>query len=74
MAKAREVAAQLAAKPPVAMRLNKQRFRELTEADFLDAEQAGARIQSEAFASGEPQQMMRRFFEVRAERKQQPVS
>jgi len=70
MAKAKEVAAELAAKPPVAMRLNKQRLRELTEAGFLEAEQAGARIQSEAFASGEPQEMMRRFFEARAERKQ----
>jgi enoyl-CoA hydratase/carnithine racemase len=71
MAKAKEVAAELGAKPPIAMRLNKQRFRELTEAGFVDAEQAGMRIQSEAFDSGEPQEMMRRFFEVRAERKQQ---
>jgi enoyl-CoA hydratase/carnithine racemase len=69
MTRAREVAAQLAAKPPVAMRLNKQRFRELTETGFLDAEQAGARIQSEAFASGEPRAMMEQFFAVRAERK-----
>ena len=70
MVKAKEVAAELGAKPPIAMRLNKQRFRELTEASFRDAEQAGMRIQSEAFESGEPQEMMRRFFEVRAERKQ----
>jgi enoyl-CoA hydratase/carnithine racemase len=69
MAKSKEVAAELGAKPPTAMRLNKQRFRELTEASFLDAEQAGMRIQSEAFESGEPQEMMRRFFQVRAERK-----
>lgn len=63
------VARELAAKPPVAMRLNKQRFRELTEAGFQEAEAAGARIQREAFASGEPQAEMAKFFAERKARK-----
>ena len=64
--KAMEIAAELAAKPPVAMRLNKQRFAEATEAGFEDALAAGTRIQKEAYASGEPQKMMEAFFAKRA--------
>jgi enoyl-CoA hydratase/carnithine racemase len=63
------VAAELAAKPPVAMRLNKQRFAEMTQAGFEDALAAGSRIQREAYASGEPQRMMEAFFAERAARK-----
>ena len=66
MVKAKDVARELAAKPPIAMRLNKRRFRELTEAGFLEAEAAGKAIHAEAFASGEPQAMMERFFADRA--------
>jgi len=58
--------AELAAKPPVAMRLNKQRFREVTEAGFRDCLDAGIRIQRESFATGEPARMMAEFFAVRA--------
>ena len=68
MAKAREIAALLAAKPPIAMRLNKQRFREMTEAGFLDAIAAGRRIQREAYESGEPQAWMEAFFAKRTRR------
>jgi enoyl-CoA hydratase/carnithine racemase len=68
MAKAREVAETLAAKPPVAMRLDKRRFREVTQAGFDEALEAGHRIQQEAYATGEPQAMMARFFETRAKR------
>ncbi|HZS82539.1 MAG TPA: enoyl-CoA hydratase/isomerase family protein [Stellaceae bacterium] len=68
MAKAREVAALLAAKPPIAMRLNKQRFREMTEAGFRDAIEAGRRIQREAYESGEPQAWMESFFAKRTRR------
>ena len=67
--KANEVAAELAEKPPVAMRLNKQRFAEATEPGFNDALAAGSRIQKEAYASGEPQRMMEEFFAARAKRK-----
>jgi len=55
MAKAYEVAEMLAAKPPIAMKLNKQRFRELSEPGFQEAIAAGRRAQKEAYASGEPQ-------------------
>lgn len=66
MPKAREVAAMLASKPPIAMRLNKRRFREVTQPAFDEAFAAGARIEAEAFASGEPQAAMERFFAERA--------
>ncbi|AXE94953.1 enoyl-CoA hydratase/isomerase family protein [Paraburkholderia sp. 22099] len=65
-AKALEIATELAAKPPVAMRLDKQRFREMTEPGFRDAIAAGARIQREAYDSGEPARMMEAFFRERA--------
>jgi hypothetical protein len=48
------------------MRLNKQRFAEVTQAGFEDALSAGTRIQKEAYASGEPQKMMEAFFTRRA--------
>jgi enoyl-CoA hydratase len=65
-AKALEIATELAGKPPVAMRLDKQRFREMTEPSFRDAIEAGARIQREAYDSGEPARMMEAFFRERA--------
>ena len=68
MEKAREVAAALAAKPPLAMRLTKRRFREISEPDFAEAFAAGAAIEAEAFDSGEPQREMEQFFAVRAAR------
>jgi enoyl-CoA hydratase len=60
------LAEELAAKPPVAMRLNKARFREVTEAGFRDCLEAGMRVQRESFASGEPVRMMEKFFAERA--------
>lgn len=74
MTKAKVLAAELAAKPPIAMKLNKRRFRQLTEPGFLEAEAAGKVIQSEAFATGEPQAMMARFFAERAAKKSQARS
>lgn len=62
---------ELAAKPPVAMRLNKARFREVTEAGFRDCLVAGMRVQRESFASGEPARMMEKFFADRAAKKRQ---
>ncbi len=55
------LAGELAAKPPVAMRLNKRRFRELTETGFREALDAGARAQAEAYGTGEPARMMAAF-------------
>lgn len=62
------LAEELAAKPPVAMRLNKKRFRELTEPGFREAMEAGTRIQKEAYATGEPARMMERFLTRRKQR------
>lgn len=59
------LAAELAAKPPVAMRLNKKRFREITEPGFRDALEAGTRFQMEAYATGEPARMMEEFLNRR---------
>jgi enoyl-CoA hydratase/carnithine racemase len=70
--RALEVAAALAAKPRVAMRLNRQRFAETNEAGFQEALTAARRISAEAFASGEPQAMMARFFEARRARRADP--
>jgi len=64
-AEAMNLARELAAKPPVAMRLDKQRFREMTEAGFRDCLEAGARIQRESYASGEPARMMEAFLSRR---------
>lgn len=59
----------LASKPVGAMRLNRQRIAEVTQQGFDDAMRAGIRIQTEAYASGEPQAMMEKFFAERAARK-----
>lgn len=69
MAKALEVAKMLASKPPIAMRLNKRRFREVTQPAFDEAFLNGRRIQEEAYASGEPQAAMEAFFAARARAK-----
>lgn len=68
---AMDLARLLASKPPVAMRLDKQRFREMTEAGFRDCLEAGIRIQQEAYSSGEPARMMEKFLAERAARSDQ---
>lgn len=65
MDKAIEVAESLAAKPPNAMRLTKKRFREMTGAGFEETMAAAARLQAEAYATGEPQRIMAEFAEKR---------
>jgi enoyl-CoA hydratase/carnithine racemase len=70
LAKAKEVARELAQKPPIAMKLNKKRFRQITQAGFDEAMEAGGPIQHEAYSSGEPQKWMAKFFAERAMRKQ----
>lgn len=69
MAKAREIAALLADKPPIAMALDKQRFREVTQAGYDDALASGTRIQRQAYGTGEPQAMMEKFLAQRAARR-----
>jgi enoyl-CoA hydratase/carnithine racemase len=66
MSQALQTANLLAAKPPIAMRLTKQRFREATEQGFQDMLSAGVRIQRESYATGEPQAMMREFLSMRS--------
>ncbi|MFK3973394.1 enoyl-CoA hydratase/isomerase family protein [Pseudomonas sp. NPDC087358] len=66
--KAMEIAQELAAKPPVAMRLDKQRFREMSEEGFKSCIEAGRRLQKEAYDSGEPARMMEEFFRKRAKK------
>jgi enoyl-CoA hydratase/carnithine racemase len=69
MPKAREIARLMADKPPIAMRLNKHRFRQVTQDAFDEAFRNGGAIQAEAYASGEPQETMRKFFAERAARR-----
>jgi len=69
MPKAREVAAMLAAKPPMAMRLTKRSLREMTQAAYEEAFARGEAIEAEAYAAGEPQEYMRRFFADRQAKK-----
>jgi len=56
----------LASKPQVAMRLTKQRFREVTEQGFQEVLGAAARIHREGYATGEPQAVMQGFLDERA--------
>ena len=69
MPKARDVAVMMAVKPVTAFRLNKQRFRQVTQEAFDEAFRNGGQIQAEAYASGEPQETMRQFFAERAARR-----
>lgn len=69
MEEALSLAEELAAKPPVAMRLNKARFREVTEAQFRDCLAAGVRNQRISYATGEPARMMEEFLATRAARR-----
>jgi enoyl-CoA hydratase/carnithine racemase len=54
----------LGTRPPQAIRLTKQRMRELTEAQFADILVAAKRYQRLAYESGEPQRTMPRLLET----------
>lgn len=69
LAKALSIAEDLMAVPPVAMRLTKERLRALTQPGFDDATAAGIRYSLEAYATGEPQRIMKGFLAARAARK-----
>ncbi len=60
-AKALEIAAELAAKPPLAFRLTKRRICAATQAAFDETIEAARLLHREAFDSGEPQRVMERF-------------
>ena len=65
LSKALALATSLSALGKTAMRLTKRRFRELTQPGFDAALLAAKEYQKEAYASGEPQEAMKRFFEAR---------
>lgn len=67
--KAIEIAEELLKVPPVAMRLTKERLRALTQPGFDEATAAGVRYSLEAYATGEPQRIMKGFLAERAKRK-----
>ena len=69
MSKALEVARELAAKPPTAMRRTKQRFRESTQPAFDQAFQAAVLGQQECYAKGEPQRVIAEFIAKRGGKK-----
>ena len=68
--KALEVAHDLAAQPSVAVALTKQRYRQTVLPDLREAFASAAEIDKRAWGSGQPQEVMRRFFQERAERRQ----
>lgn len=63
-----DLAGNLAALPATAMRLTKQRFRALTAPGFEASLEAAIAAQKAAYASGEPQEAMRRFLEAKTRR------
>lgn len=67
--KAIEIAEELLKVPPVAMRLTKERLRALTQPGFDDATAAGVRYSLEAYATGEPQRIMKGFLAERTQRR-----
>ena len=69
MPKTREVAETDGVETRHGVSLNKQRFRQVTQEAFDEAFRNGGTIQAEAYASGEPQETMRRFFVERAARR-----
>ena len=68
LAKAREVAGDLADKPATAWLRTKARFREIALAGFEDAFRAGVLGQQEAYANGEPQAVIDAFLDSRGKR------
>jgi enoyl-CoA hydratase len=63
------IARDLAAKPSVAMRITKAYLRRASQQDYERAWAWAGEGQAEAFATGQPQQVMREFFELRRRRK-----
>jgi len=55
------IAADLAAKPPLAFKLNKQRFCAATQASFDETMEAARLLHRQAFDAGEPQRVMGEF-------------
>ena len=62
-AKALELARALGARPPHAVKITKERMRELTQAQFDDILVAAKSYQRRAYESGEPQRLMREMLQ-----------
>jgi enoyl-CoA hydratase/carnithine racemase len=69
LGRALAAADEMAALPPTAVRLTKQRFRALTQPGFDAALVAAKAAQRRTYASGEPQAAIARFFAERAARR-----
>ena len=63
LAKAMELARALAERPPHAIKITKQRMRELTQPQFDDILVAATKYQRRAYESGEPQRLMREMLQ-----------
>jgi enoyl-CoA hydratase len=74
IATALDIARDLAAKPSVAMRVTKDYLRRADDEDYERAWAWAGDGQAEAFATGQPQQVMREFFELRRRRKSKQAS
>ncbi len=68
LVEALKVAEELAEKPPVAMRLTKSWFAEMTQAGFDEAMDAGVRNQRASYGTDEPARMMEAFLARRSAR------
>lgn len=64
-----EIGHRLAAQPTVAVALTKERYRQTILPGLRDAFDAAVEIDRRAWASGQPQQVMREFFAARAARR-----
>ncbi len=72
MKEALKAAKELGSKPPIAMRLTKDRFREMTEESFQEVLKAAVRMNRESFGSGEPQAVARKFLDKHAAKRTEP--
>jgi enoyl-CoA hydratase/carnithine racemase len=65
LSRALELAAELADKAPLAMRLDRAWFADMTEASFRQTIEAAIRSHRESYASGEPAGKMEDFMALR---------
>lgn len=65
LAKALEIAGELASKAPLAMRLDRAWFADMTEAGFRQTIEAAIRAHRESYGSGEPARKMEAFMAAR---------
>jgi enoyl-CoA hydratase/carnithine racemase len=60
-----KLATELARKPPIAVAVNKRRFNQLSEMEFNNCMKFAVEAHTIGYESGEPQRMMREFFDKR---------